>query len=156
MSTQLEQLPEPYDIDVVAGDRYPITVVNESGLTLTSPTLVLRTAAGDPYTGGPSPSISSGNIVVAFTGVQTAAMNTTSRPRKFRWSLGALLDGAGPHQLAAGWFTVRPIGSAATGSSSATLTLAAPGAGTTFTLSVGDLLTGRVLLDQNNLPLLGE
>lgn len=155
MTTALEQLPEPYDIDVVAGDAYKITIVNESGLTLASPTLALRTAAGDVFTGGPTAALSSGNIVTSFTGAQTAAMNTTSRGRKFRFSIGATLDGAGPYQLLGGWFTVRPIGSAGTGSASATITPTITVGGPTFTLSVGDLLTGRVLLDHNNLPLLG-
>jgi hypothetical protein len=109
-----KQVPPAHDVEFVAGNPFSLTVTS-TGATITSPVVTMKTAAGDAYTTDPGiPTVSQASTVttIAFTAADTAALNTSTRPKAYRWSLQALVNGAGPYELVARNITVHPVGAA--------------------------------------------
>lgn len=117
----IRQLPVKVDVECVAGDPMTITFTAASGVTaFTSPVAVMTTSAGDSYTtdpGVPTVSASTTSLVTAWSAADTAALNTTTRAKTYKYSTEALADDQGAFQVYAGTLTVHPVGTAGVGTS---------------------------------------
>lgn len=113
MSPRIVQLPQALDLEWVSGDPFTLTVVC-SGATVANASVSMLTAGGDVITSNPGvPTVTTvgSSITIAWTAVDSAALNSSSRTKNFRWSLEAEVDGAGPFQLLARRVTIHPVGS---------------------------------------------
>lgn len=118
-ATTLRQMPPAVDLEFVAGNPFTVTVTC-SGATISSPAVTMKTSGGDAYTtdpGVPSVSLATNVITSAWSATDSAALNTSSRAKSYRWSLQALVNGDGPYELLARTITVQPVGSAGSVSS---------------------------------------
>ncbi len=138
----VKQLPTPVDVEVVSGDPFTVTFTATSGVTtFASPAVAMTTAAGDAYTtdpGVPSVSAASAVITLSWSAADTAALNASTRPKAYKYSVEATLDGAGPVQLFGGTITVRPVGSTGTSTTaSQTATVNTGGVAVSATIAIG-------------------
>jgi len=138
----VKQLPTPVNVEVVAGDPFTVTFTATSGVTtFASPAVTVTTAAGDSYTtdpGVPTASAASAVLTLAWSAADTAALNTGTRAKAYKYSVEATADDEGAFQIFGGTLTVHPVGTTGTGTSSsqsATLTLG--GAAVTATVALG-------------------
>jgi hypothetical protein len=85
----------------------------------------MTSAAGDAFTtdpGIPTASVAGLAVTSAWSTADTAALNTGTRAKSYRYSVAANPDSAGLFEIVAGTLTVHPVGHAGTSSaSSATL-----------------------------------
>lgn len=108
-----KQLPPVLDLEGVAGCPLTVRVTTTGGHSISSPEIVLRTGAGATSTVLPAVELDGDVITFAWSAEDTAALNTGTRvAADFRWSLQALVDGDGPHQLVARSLVIHPVGSA--------------------------------------------
>jgi hypothetical protein len=121
----VRQLPAKLDLECIAGDPFTVTITATGVTTLTSPAVTMTTAAGDAYTtdpGIPTASVAGLAVTSAWSTSDTAALNTGTRAKSYRYSVAANPDSAGLFEIVAGTLTVHPVGHAGTSSaSSATL-----------------------------------
>ena len=112
---KIEQVPPPLDLEVVAGDPLPLRL-NITGGTVTNPTVTMKTNGGDAFSADPGvPQASmatSSQVLILWTAADTAALNTTTRPKTYLWSWSAVVDSADRYQLVARTLTVLPVGAA--------------------------------------------
>lgn len=137
MAASVKQLPAALTLECVAGNPFALTVTATGATTVASPVVTVMTSTGDAYTSN-APTVSQAGLVttVSWSAVQTAAMNTTTRPMTYRWSLRATVNGSGPFELVAKTITVHPVGSSASGSTSTAATLAITVGGAAVSLAV--------------------
>lgn len=135
----LDQLPAPLDLRCIAGDPL-VWRVTASGATFSSPDLDVLVSQGGVAVAGITPTVSyvAGAFVCSLSDADTATIKARSGaggPVVAFWSLAAVVNGSGRFQLGAGQIKVLPVGSAGTGSSTAsgTVTIAS---GVTIALSV--------------------
>lgn len=108
-----KQLPPVLDLEGVAGSPLTVRVATTGGHSIASPEVVLRTGAGAASTVLPTVSLDGDEITFAWSAEDTAALNTGTRVQAdYRWSLQALVDGDGPHQLVARSLVIHPAGAA--------------------------------------------
>ena len=121
----VRQLPAKLDLECIAGDPFTVTITATGVATLTSPAVTMTSAAGDAFTtdpGIPTASVAGLAVTSAWSTADTAALNTGTRAKSYRYSIAANPDSAGLFEIVAGTLTVHPVGHAGTSSaSSATL-----------------------------------
>jgi hypothetical protein len=121
----VRQLPAKLDLECIAGDPFTVTITATGVTTLTSPAVTMTSAAGDAFTtdpGIPTASVAGLAVTSAWSTADTAALNTGTRAKSYRYSVAANPDSAGLFEIVAGTLTVHPVGHAGTSSaSSATL-----------------------------------
>lgn len=114
----VKQLPARVDAECVAGYPLVITFTASSGVTtFSAPVATLLTTGGDAIStdpGVPTASANSAALACAWTAADTAALNTTTKAKTYRYSVAASNDGAGPYAFFAGTLTVHPVGTAGT------------------------------------------
>lgn len=123
----VRQLPARVDVECVAGDPFTATFTASSGVTtFSSAACTMTTGGGDSYTtdpGVPTASASGASLSTAWSAADTTALNTTTKPKVYKWSTKAVADGGSSFQWYGGTITVHPVGT--TGVSTSTTVTAA-------------------------------
>jgi hypothetical protein len=117
----VRQLPAKLDLECIAGDPFTVTITATGVTTLTSPAVTMTSAAGDAFTtdpGIPTASVAGLAVTSAWSTADTAALNTGTRAKSYRYSVAANPDSAGLFEIVAGTLTVHPVGHAGTSSAS--------------------------------------
>lgn len=138
----VRQLPARIDVEFVAGDPFSVVLTATSGVTtFAAPVAFMTTAAGDAYTtdpGIPTASAASAALTCAWSAADTAALNTSTRAKSYKYSVEATADGEGAFQIFGGTVTVHPIGYAGTGTTaSVSQALTLGGAAVSATIGLG-------------------
>ena len=112
----VKQLPARVDAECVAGDPFTATLTATSGVTtFSSPACTMTMGGGDSYTtdpGVPTASANGASLSTAWSAADTAALNTTTKPKVYKWSTKAIADGGSSFQWYGGTITVHPVGTA--------------------------------------------
>jgi hypothetical protein len=135
-----KQLPADVDIEFVAGDEYTVTFTATSGVTTFSvPSIAFLTASGDAAASN-LPTVSAGGAVLtaSWSAANSAALNTTTRAKNYKYSVRATADGSVTGQVFGGTCTIHPVGTTGLGtSSSVAADVYLGGTSVTATVSLG-------------------
>lgn len=118
--SRARQLPADVDVEFVAGDPFTITFTATSGVSgFTSPTISFTTAAGDTVASNlPTTGAAGTQLTAAWSAPNSAALNTTTRPKTYKYSVRATADGSATGQVFGGTCVIHPVGTTGVGTSS--------------------------------------
>ncbi len=151
----IKQLPARLDLECVAGDPFALVIAGSGITAFSAAELTMKTKGGDPFTTNPGigdASASSTDITVSWNAADTAALNTTTGPKRFKYSIAATVDGLGPYELVAGELVVHPVGAFASSSSPGTVNLSVSVGTATAALDI--TLAGALVSDDYELRIL--
>lgn len=151
----IKQLPARLDLECVAGDPFALLIAGTGITTFASAELTMTSAAGDAYTTNPGIGDATAlddEITLTWTAADTAALNTATRPKAYRYSVSATVDGLGPYELIAGTFSVHPVGASSSTSSTGTANLSVSVGTATAALDI--TLAGALVSDDYELRIL--
>jgi hypothetical protein len=111
VARQLDVRAPEVDIHGSAGRALALNIPVTGGV-ITSPVLTMRTGSGDPFTADPGVGTASmpapQTLRLAWTAPDMAALNTTTRPVRYRFDVAGVPDGLAVAQVLAGTLTVYP------------------------------------------------
>ena len=141
--SRAKQLPADVDVEFVAGDPFTITFTATSGVTaFTSPTISFLTAGGDTVAANlPSVAASTTQLTATWSAANSAALNTTTRTKRFKYSVRATANGSATGHVFGGICEIHPVGTTGLGTtSSVTADVYLGGVAVTATVALGGTL----------------
>ena len=147
--TTVRQLPTRVDAECVAGDPFTATLTATSGVTtFSSPACTMTTGAGDSFTtdpGVPTASAVGAALSTTWSAADTAALNTSTKPKTYKWSTKAIADGGSSFQWYGGTLTVHPVGTTGISTTTSTsATVVVGGVSVDATIMVGTGSAGAI------------